>query len=75
MTGFVKTSGVKDLYYTYIKENHLFKDDYLYISYNNKLKIEKNYTQCAKKERNIFVEMHENMKKTKMCCKFLCIVI
>ena len=24
MTGFVKTSGVKDLYYTYIKENHLF---------------------------------------------------
>ena len=29
MTGFVKTSGVNDLYYTYIKENHLFKDDYL----------------------------------------------
>ena len=28
MKGFVKTSGVKDLYYTYIKENHLFKDDY-----------------------------------------------
>ena len=26
MTGFVRTSGVKDLYYTYIKENE--KDDY-----------------------------------------------
>lgn len=37
MTGFVKTSGVKDLYYTYIKENHLFKDDYLYISYDKKI--------------------------------------
>ena len=38
MTGFVKTSGVKDLYYTYLKENHLFKDDYLYISYYKKIK-------------------------------------
>lgn len=37
MTGFVKTSGVKDLYYTYVKENHLFKDDYLYISYDKKI--------------------------------------
>ena len=37
MTGFVRTSGVKDLYYTYIKENHLFKDDYLYISYDKKI--------------------------------------
>lgn len=37
MTGFVKTSGVKDLYYTYIKENHLIKDDYLYISYDKKI--------------------------------------
>lgn len=37
MTGFVKTSGVKDLYYTYLKENHLFKDDYLYISYDKKI--------------------------------------
>lgn len=37
MTGFVKTSGVKDLYYTYLKENHLFKDDYLYISYYKKI--------------------------------------
>lgn len=37
MTGFVKTSGVKDLYYTYLKENHLFKDDYLYISYDKEI--------------------------------------
>ena len=41
MTGYLKTSGVKDVYYIYVKENHLFKDDYLYISYNDKLKIEK----------------------------------
>ena len=37
LTGFLRTSGVKDLYYTYIKENHLFKDDYLYISYDKKI--------------------------------------
>ena len=37
LTGFVRTSGVKDLYYTYIKENYLFKDDYLYISYDRKI--------------------------------------
>ena len=37
LIGFVRTSGVKDLYYTYIKENHLFKDDYLYISYDRKI--------------------------------------
>jgi hypothetical protein len=37
MTGYLKTSGVKDLYYTYIKENHLFKDDFLYISYDKKI--------------------------------------
>lgn len=37
LTGFVKTSGVKDLYYDYTKENHLFKDDYLYISYDRKI--------------------------------------
>ena len=33
MTGYVKTSGIVDIGYTSIKENHLFKDDYLYISY------------------------------------------
>ena len=37
-TGFVKTSEVKDVYYTYVKENHLFKDDILYISYDKKIK-------------------------------------
>ena len=41
MTGYLKTSNVQDLYYIYLKENHLFKDDYLYISYNDKLKIVK----------------------------------
>lgn len=42
MTGYLKTSGVKDLYFTYIKENHLFKDDYLYISYDKKIEEVKN---------------------------------
>lgn len=41
MKGFVKTSGVKDVYYTYIKENHLFKDDYLYVSYDKKIEVVK----------------------------------
>lgn len=27
LAGFLKTSGVKDLYYSYMKINHLFKDD------------------------------------------------
>lgn len=31
--GWVKTRGVTEVKYTYVKENHLFKDDYLYISY------------------------------------------
>lgn len=34
MTGFIKTSEVKDLKYTWVKENHLFKDDYIYLSYH-----------------------------------------
>lgn len=42
MTGYLKTSNVKDLYYSYIKENHLFKDDYLYISYDKKIEKVKN---------------------------------
>lgn len=41
MTGYIRTSGVVDIGYTYIKENHLFKDDYLFISYKEKLKFEK----------------------------------
>ena len=42
MTGYIRTSGVVDIGYTYIKENHLFKDHYLYISYKEKLKFEEN---------------------------------
>lgn len=41
MTGYLKTSDVKDVYYIYVKQNHLFKDDYLHISYKDKLIIEK----------------------------------
>ena len=37
MFGYVKTSGVKYVAYTYCKENHVFKDDYLYISYDEPL--------------------------------------
>ena len=40
MTGFIKTSGIVDMDYTWMRENHLFKDDYIYISYHEKLKIE-----------------------------------
>ncbi len=40
MSGYLKTSGVVDMYYTYCKENHLFKDDYIYLSYNKKLHLE-----------------------------------
>lgn len=42
MTGYLKTSGIVDIDYKYTKINHLFKDDYLYISYDEKLKKEKN---------------------------------
>lgn len=38
MTGFIKTSGVKDIKYTWMKENHLFKDDYVYLSYSKPIK-------------------------------------
>ena len=41
MTGYLKTSGIVDIDYQYILENHIFKDDYLYISYKEKLKKEK----------------------------------
>lgn len=37
MDGYLKTSGVKDLFYEYRKDNHLFKNDYLYISYDRKI--------------------------------------
>jgi len=42
MRGFLKTSGIVDIGYRYCKENHLFKDDYIYISYKEKLRKEKN---------------------------------
>ena len=38
MRGFLRTSGITDMKYTYVKENHLFKDDYIYISYHGKIK-------------------------------------
>lgn len=42
MTGYIKTSGIVDINYKALKINHLFKDDYLYISYKEKLRMEKN---------------------------------
>lgn len=43
MTGYLKASGVVDIDYKAMKINHLFKDDYLYISYNEKLKVKKGW--------------------------------
>lgn len=37
MDGFIKTSGVKDLFFEYRKDNHFLKNDYLYISYDKKI--------------------------------------
>jgi len=37
LDGYIKLSGIKDMIYTYVKENHVFKDDYIYISYNKKI--------------------------------------
>ena len=34
MNGFVRTEGVKYVYFKYVPENHLFKDDHIYISYS-----------------------------------------
>ena len=34
MTGYLKTSGVRDVRFRAINNNHLFKDDYLFISYD-----------------------------------------
>ncbi len=42
MKGHLKTSGIVDMGYTYCKENHLFKDDFVYISYHDKLETETN---------------------------------
>lgn len=40
MIGYIKTSGVVDIKYKATKMNHLFKDDYLYISYKEQLREE-----------------------------------
>ena len=41
MTGYLKTSDIVDIKYKWRKINHLFKDDYIYISYKEKLREEK----------------------------------
>lgn len=38
--GYLKTSGIVDIKYKMCKINHLFKDDYLYISYHEPLRKE-----------------------------------
>lgn len=38
MNGYIRTSGIIDMKYRWVKENHLFKDDYIYISYHGPLK-------------------------------------
>lgn len=38
MKGFLKTAGITDLKYRWVRENHLFKDDYIYISYHGPLR-------------------------------------
>ena len=40
MDGYLKTSGIVDIQYRWTKINHLFKDDFIYISYKEKLKKE-----------------------------------
>lgn len=40
MTGYLRTSGIVDMRYKWRRINHLFKDDYLYISYKEKLEEE-----------------------------------
>lgn len=38
MDGYLRTSGVKDIKYRWARENHLFKDDYIYLSYDSPIK-------------------------------------
>lgn len=40
MCGFLKTSHIMDMKYTWTRNNHLFKDDYIYISYSGDIKKE-----------------------------------
>ena len=41
MTGYLRTSGIVDLLYRPLRMNHMFKDDCLYISYRDKITVEK----------------------------------
>ena len=43
MEGFVRTADVKYIDYSFVDENHLFKDDYIYISYNKPIRTVTNY--------------------------------
>ncbi len=36
-TGYIKTSGIQDIKFVARKNNHLFRDDYIYISYRGKI--------------------------------------
>ncbi|HJC10917.1 MAG TPA: hypothetical protein H9935_08885 [Candidatus Blautia merdigallinarum] len=38
MKGYLRTSGIVDMMYRWVRENYLFKDDYIYISYHGPLK-------------------------------------
>lgn len=40
MTGYIKTSGIVDMVYEPARFNHMFKDDYITISYKEKLRTE-----------------------------------
>lgn len=42
MTGYLKTSGIVSMGYTSSPFNHMFKDDYIYISYRERLRVEIN---------------------------------
>lgn len=42
MVGYLKTSGIVSMGYTSSPFNHMFKDDYVYISYKEKLRTETN---------------------------------
>lgn len=41
MTGWLKTSGIKDMKYSWARFNHVFKDDYLHISYDKPIEPKK----------------------------------
>ncbi len=42
MEGFVRTADVKFIDFRFVDENHLFKDDYIYISYNKPIRTVQN---------------------------------